>query len=236
MSHSYEPRGGAFLRGGGLSSAVRLLLAWNVILFLVQMVVRLPIEQYLGLIPSRVLHGWVWQLFTYMFLHANFVHILFNMLALWMFGSDLEYLWGTRRFVRYYFFTGVGAGITVVIVNAFILRTGLDQVTIGASGAIYGLLLAFGVTFPDRPVFLYFLFPMRAKYLVVLFGLLELVYGVTGTGAGISHFAHLGGILFGLIYLKGLPGQRALRRWRRERQRGKFTVLDFRDQDEWKRR
>jgi membrane associated rhomboid family serine protease len=230
-SYDLQPRRNAFLSGSSLSSAVKMLLAWNVIVFLVQQLVGPWMEQILGLVPAMVWRGWAWQLLTYMFLHGSFFHIIFNMLALWMFGSELEHLWGTGRFVRYYFFTGIGAGITTALVtpHAFVP-------TIGASGAIYGLLLAYGITFPDRPILLYFLFPIRAKYFVILFGVIELLASFTQPHSGIAHFAHLGGLLFGLLYLKGLPGQRAWQRWRLARKRRKFTVVDFRDNDEWWKR
>jgi membrane associated rhomboid family serine protease len=234
-NYGYEPRGRTFFSGAGLSSAVKLLLAWNVILFLIQQMTQARLGPWMsevfGLVPVLVWRGWVWQLVTYMFLHGGFIHIIFNMLALWMFGSELEYLWGTRRFLRFYFFTGIGAAITTVLVTPH-----SPVPTIGASGAIYGLLLAYGVTFPDRPILLYFLFPIRAKYFVILFGIIELLAPFTSPHSGIAHFAHLGGILFGWLYLKGFPGQRALRNWQRRRQLRKFTVVDFRDQDDWNRR
>ncbi len=230
-NYGYEPRRREFFLGAGLSGAVKMLLAWNVILFLVQQLVHFPLEIYFGLVPALVWHGWVWQLVTYMFLHGGFFHILFNMLALWMFGSELENLWGTTRFVKYYFFTGIGAGIT----TALVMRNSMVP-TIGASGAIYGLLLAYGVTFPNRPILLYFLFPIKAKYFVILFGAVELVASITGTHSGIAHVAHLGGLAFGWLYLRGFPGQGSFRRWQRDRQRRKFKVLDFRDLEDRDRR
>ncbi len=123
----------------------------------------------LYLVPMLVVHSFPWytfQLFTYMFLHGSIGHVLFNMLALWMFGLTLEQTWGTRRFLKYYFLCGIGAGICDVIVNALL---GHNTSTIGASGAIYGLLLAFGVLFPDTQVLMYFLFPIKAKYLVMIY-------------------------------------------------------------------
>jgi len=226
-----QPRRGEFFLGSSLSSAVRMLLVWNVILFLLQQLVDRRLEFYLGLVPAQVWNGYLWQLVTYMFLHGSFMHILFNMFALWMFGSELENLWGTARFVKYYFFTGIGAGISTVLVtpNAF-------TPTIGASGAIYGLLLAYGMTFPDRQILLYFLFPIKAKYFVILFGVLELFASVTSQGSGIAHVAHLGGLVFGWVYLKtGLGGGggigRSFRQWQRRRQMRKFKVLDFPGQD-----
>jgi membrane associated rhomboid family serine protease len=139
-----------------------------------------------------------WQLVTYLFLHGGFFHILFNMLALWMFGVELENVWGTRRFLTYYFLCGIGAGLSNLLITPLFT---MPAPTIGASGAIYGVLLAFGMLFPDAPVFLYFLFPIKAKYFVAIFIGIELWYGVTGTQDGVAHFAHLGGAFVGLIYL-----------------------------------
>jgi membrane associated rhomboid family serine protease len=225
--YGYEPRRREFFFGSQLSSAVRMLMAWNVIFFLAQQLLRSRMEFYLGLIPALVWKGWLWQLVSYMFLHGSFFHILFNMLALWMFGSELENLWGTRRFVKYYFFTGIGAGITTALINPHSIIP-----TIGASGAIYGLLLAYGVTYPDRPILLYFIVPIKAKYFVVLFGMIELVASFSGSHSGIAHLAHLGGLIFGWLYLRGFPGQRAWQRRRREDRMRKFRVVDFRDEDD----
>jgi membrane associated rhomboid family serine protease len=221
-----------FLLGSSLSNAVRMLIAWNVIIYLIQVLTHRSanpywIEKNLGLVPVDVWHGEVWQLVTYLFLHGGFLHILFNMLALWMFGSELEYLWGTRRFVRYYFFTGIGAGITTLVTTPHAIYP-----TIGASGAIFGLLLAYGVIFPNRPILLYFLFPIPAKYFVMIFGAIELFASLSGTQGGVAHFAHLGGLVFGWFYLKGFPGQRFFRRMRQSRKQRKFRVLEFYDDDD----
>jgi membrane associated rhomboid family serine protease len=143
----------------------------------------------------------VWQPFTYMFLHGGLWHIGFNMLALWMFGNVLEHVWGMRRFLNYYLFCGIGAGVTVALV-AFLTGDGLYGVTIGASGSILGLLLAFGMLFPNQIIYLYF-FPVKAKYAVWIFGALSLYFAFSGALAGISHIGHLGGLLFGLIAMKG---------------------------------
>ncbi len=154
-----------------------------------------------GLVPFEVLRrGFLWQLFTYMFLHGGIWHILFNMLVLWMFGLDLERDWGTRRFLKYYFLCGAGAGICVVLV-AMVRPAEMLARTIGASGAIYGLLLAFGVLYADRLILMMFLFPMKAKYAVMIFGAIAFL-GSFERGSGVSHVAHLGGMIFGYIYLK----------------------------------
>jgi membrane associated rhomboid family serine protease len=154
----------------------------------------------LALVPVAVVyHFSIWQLFTYMFLHGGIEHILFNMLALWMFGMTLEQDWGTRRFLKYYFLCGVGAGICDVAVNALMHNWGTR--TIGASGAIFGLLLAFGVLYPNQQVLFFFLFPMKAKYMVMIVGAIAFL-GALHVNSGVSDFAHLGGMAFGYAYLR----------------------------------
>ncbi len=139
---------------------------------------------------------WPWQLATYMFLHGGFGHLFFNMLALWMFGMELENLWGSKRFLTYYLVCGLGAGVANVIVPALL---GPGAPTVGASGAVFGVLVAFGMLFPDRPIYIYFLLPIRAKYFVTAYIVLELFYGVWGMQSGVAHFAHLGGAAVGFV-------------------------------------
>ena len=177
-----------------------------------------------GLFPYLVTHHFeVWRLFTYLFLHAGWFHIIFNMFALWMFGSDLERRWGSRQFLFYYFLTGIGAGICTVV-----LQPSSELPTIGCSGAIFGLLLAYGMFFPDRPILLWMIIPIKAKWFVVLMGAIEFVSSFSDPGSGISHVAHLGGMLFGYVYLRGggVPylWQTRYRDWRRARLRRKFEV------------
>ncbi|PAU95639.1 rhomboid family intramembrane serine protease [Aliifodinibius salipaludis] len=139
----------------------------------------------------------VWQLISYMFLHAGFGHIFFNLFALWMFGQAIENFWGTNRFVLYYFLTGIGAALLHMLIG------GGGAPTLGASGAVYGILLAFGMMFPNRPIMLLFPpIPIKAKYFVAIFGAIELVSGLTRTNSGVAHFAHLGGMLVGFILIK----------------------------------
>jgi membrane associated rhomboid family serine protease len=144
-----------------------------------------------------------WQLVTYGFLHGNFTHILFNMLALWMFGREIELRWGSARFLTYYLVCVGGAGIIQLVVSSLSLRAGGNPYpTIGASGGTFGILLAFGMLFPYRRVMLLFPpIPMEARYFVLLFGGLELFLGMSGLRTGIAHFAHLGGMLFGGILI-----------------------------------
>ena len=147
-----------------------------------------------------------WQLFTYMFLHGGFMHLFFNMLALWMFGMELENTWGSKKFLGYYLLCGIGAGLSTLFISPLF---GVAGPTVGASGAIYGVLIAFGMMYPDRPIFVYFLLPIRARYFVLLYILIEVYSGVTGTSDGVAHFAHLGGAAVGFVYL--LFDQRRLR-------------------------
>lgn len=141
-----------------------------------------------------------WQLLTYGFLHGDTMHLLVNMFGLWMFGSDLERVWGPRRFAAYYLVCVIGAGVVQLLVAAW---QGGIYPTVGASGGVFGILLAFGMTYPNRQVMLLFPpIPMPAKFLVIGYGALELFYGVTGRAPGIAHFAHLGGMLFGFLLLR----------------------------------
>ncbi len=200
----------------------------------------------LGLVPFLVVrYGMVWQLFTYMFLHGELTHILFNMLVLWMFGLDLERDWGTRKFLKYYFLCGVAAGVCVVVV-AFLRPVDMIARTIGSSGAIYGLLLAFGVLYADRIILMMFLFPMKAKYAVMIFGAIAFL-GSWQAASGTSHIAHLGGMIFGYIYLKTrltrrratepvISLQERYKQWRLQRARRKFQVYMRKhgpDHDRW---
>lgn len=193
-----------------------------------------PIFDSLLLMPAAVVRGAVWQLVTYLFLHSlgSIWHIVFNMLTLWMFGAPIEETWGTRRFLQYYFLCGIGAGICVVLAN---LAFGNPyQRVLGASGAIYGLLLAFGMMFPNQTVLMSFLFPIKAKYMVMIFGVIAFMSSFQ-TGSTVSNLAHLGGMIFGFIYMKTQFGKKRTagfdldfqRRWKEyklQRARRKFKV------------
>jgi len=147
-------------------------------------------------------HFQLWQLLSYSFLHGNVMHLLLNMYALWLFGSRMEQLWGTWNFALYYFVCVIGAGLVQLLVASQAAGEGGIYPTIGASGGVFGLLLAFGLTFPNERLML--IFPpvvLRAKWFVLIYGLIELWFGITGTEAGVAHFAHLGGMLFGFILL-----------------------------------
>jgi membrane associated rhomboid family serine protease len=183
-----------FSFGYGLTPVVKNLMIIMGIVFLLQMFLTREIDFYFGLIPLLVWKKYfLWQLFTYIFLHRGFSHIFFNLLALWMFGGELESYWGSKKFLFYFFFCGIGAGIFTVLFSSYPV--------IGASGAIYGILLAYGWLFPNRPILIYFLFPIPAKYMVIIYGLIELFSSSSGTGGGIAHLTHLGGLVFGFFYM-----------------------------------
>jgi membrane associated rhomboid family serine protease len=215
---------------GPITPAVKAIILANIALFVITQFWD-PIIGYLGLTPALVLKkGWVWQVATYMFLHGGAMHILFNMLGVWMFGVELERMWGTKFFARYYAITGLGAGLCVVaapFLPVDALKATYALPTIGASGALYGLLMAFALYYPDRPILMFLLFPVPAKYFVMILGALAFLI----SGGGVSNSAHLGGLLFGYLYLKGrktggLTAEIKYRylKWKMNRLRRKFDV------------
>lgn len=196
MSYPYYQRRISF-GGRPLTPGVKYLLFICAGVFLLQSLAPRQILVFFGLIPILVWKKYFfWQLGTYIFLHGSLFHLVFNLFALWMFGCQLERQWGTKSFLKYFFVTGIGAGICYAIVTP-----GQLSPVIGASGAVYGILLAYGLIFPNQMIYVWFLFPIRAKYFVILFGLIELYASITGAGGGIAHVAHLGGMLFGYIYI-----------------------------------
>jgi membrane associated rhomboid family serine protease len=237
LSYSFGP--------GGLTTAIKALIIANVVMFVLSMFVQ-SITEYLGLMPAAIFQQFrIWQPFTYMFLHGTLSHILFNMLALWMFGTELERMWGTPAFLRYYFATGVAAGLTTILVSMlpFAMTARLFySVTIGASGAIYGLLLAYGVTFPTRPIYIYFLFPIQAKYFVMIMGGIALLSAMGDTGGGIAHITHLGGLVAGYALLRGRRFSPAAEvryrflRWKMDKARKKFGIYSGGKRDDWDNR
>ncbi|MCJ7784552.1 MAG: rhomboid family intramembrane serine protease [Desulfobacterales bacterium] len=201
-----------FSFGHGLAPAVKNLMIAMGVVFLVQQMLRMTsidlyvyyFLNYFALDPEKVWNQYyIWQLFTYIFLHGDFFHILFNLFSLWMFGGELESHWGSRRFLFYFFFCGIGAGIFTVLLSPYPV--------IGASGAIYGVLLAFGWLFPNRPIYIYFLFPLPAKYMVIIFGLIEF-FSSGSAGDGVAHLTHLGGLVFGFFFMAYPAIRQKLRR------------------------
>lgn len=155
-----------------------------------------------------------WQLISYGFMHGSFSHLFFNMFALLMFGSTIEQAWGQRRYAIYYFVCLVGAGLIQLLVASLAVDAGQRPYpTVGASGAVFGLLLAFGMMFPNRQVMLLIPpIPMKARTLVIAYGALELVLGITNSQSGVAHFAHLGGMLFGFGLIQYWRGRWPFRR------------------------
>ena len=244
MRRTSSPYASSFSFGPGpLSTAMKVLIAVNVLIFVAQKPV---LTGMLGLHPSSVVQSlWVWQLGTYMFLHGGVFHILFNMLALWMFGAELERIWGTRYFLKFYFVTGIGAGMLTVLFS--LLPFGASQQlhgsnVIGASGAIYGLLLAYALYFPDRAIYMYFVFPVPAKIFVMIMGAMAFYASFSAAGGGIANATHLGGLLVAYLYLKSARmnplGELKYRylRWKLNRSRKKFDVYSGGRSDDWNRR
>ncbi len=218
---------------GPLTPAIKMIIAANVVMFVLTSVTGRALVEWLGLTPQDTLLGLrIWQPVTYLFLHGGIFHILFNMLALWMFGTELERMWGSRYFTKYYFVTGLGAAATQIVL-AFMPGGFGDQMylttTIGASGAIFGVLLAYALYFPNRTILFMFIFPLPAKIFVMIIGAIAL-YSAMGGGGGVAHSAHLGGLVAGYLYLKGtrvnLLSEIQYRwvKWRINRMRRKFDV------------
>ena len=219
MSEQYSPTGFRVL-----PPVVKNLLIINVLLYLATFTMNrfhIDLTDYLGLHFFLASDFKPYQLITYMFMHGNFEHLFFNMFALWMFGNTLENIWGSKRFLLFYMVCGIGAGLCQEVVQYIQYATTLAQYdsvnlgggqvismasylnlmnTVGASGAIYGLLLAFGMMFPNSMIYLYFFVPIKAKWFVIGYAVIELVSGFIG-GGNVAHFAHLGGMLFGLILI-----------------------------------
>lgn len=249
--HSYGGPSGISFGPGPMTPAVKMLLWANTGVFAASALIPplggLLVEVF-GLRPQAVVTGLrFWQPATYLFLHGGIGHILFNMLVLWMFGVQLERLWGSAWFLRYYFVTGIGAGAATIAAGllpfAFSEPTWYG-VTIGASGAIYGLLMAFAVYYPNTPILLFFLFPIPARYFVMIIGAIAFLQ-VPRSGDSVAHVAHLGGLIVGYLYLKrggrsaaparfGRFGVRAeikyrYLQWRMRRLRRRFRVVPPRD-------
>jgi rhomboid family protein len=245
MRRRSSPYASSFSFGPGpLSTALKVLIGANVVIFVAQLFAPV-LTEVLGLRPIFVLRGfWVWQLVTYMFLHGGFFHIIFNMIALWMFGAELERIWGTRYFVKFYFVTGVGAAALTVLFSLlpFAFAQQLQHsIIIGASGSIYGLLLAYAMYFPDRPIYMYFVFPIPARVFVAIIGAIAFLSSLSDAG-GVANATHLGGLLVAYLFLKSArihPWSEVKYRylkWKINRVRRKFDVYSGGRADDWDRR
>ncbi|HVC19569.1 MAG TPA: rhomboid family intramembrane serine protease [Vicinamibacterales bacterium] len=249
MARRYSSASSPFSFGPGpVTPAVKLLIWTNIAVFLISLVVP-AIVPIFGLIPAAVVHRfYLWQPVTYLFVHGGFFHILFNMLVLWMFGPELERLWGTRFFVKYYFICGIGAAATTVFVALLPFSLSVPMyysVTIGASGALYGLLVAYAMYYPEQRVYMYFLFPIPMKYFVLIIGAIAFFSSFSGVNNGIANFAHLGGLAVGYLYLSYLKGggfhplgemKYRYLKWKINRVRRKFDVHSGGRPSDWNRR
>ncbi len=234
----------------GFSRGVKLLILITCGVFILQWLGNAgipPLAQirfinWFGLNTNTFLHGALWQPFTYLFLHAGFWHLFWNMFGLWMFGVAVEEALGYSRFLRLYIISGVGGGLVDVFLHWILHAVNPLVYTIGASGAIFGILLAFGIMFPNQPVFL--LLPpvsIKAKWLVLGYGVLEFFFAVNPTSDKVAHIAHLGGMLFAFLYLKSRRPNFGLRssydHWKRRRQQRRFEVyMSKRDRHDNSRR
>lgn len=201
---------------GGIPVVTRNILIINVLVFLaINLIRQIDLTQILGMHYIQAKTFYLYQFITYMFTHHDFGHLFFNMFAVFMFGRTMESFWGPKKYLIYYLVTGIGAGIVQQITSFFnfqdllpflsdpSMAALLDRfVVIGASGSVFGLLLAFGMTFPNAPIYIMFIpIPIKAKYMVIGYGVLELVFGISGSADGVAHFAHLGGMLFGIFMI-----------------------------------
>src|SRR3954468_22491011 len=235
---------------GPMSKALKAIIGINILMFLATTFApSLQIE--LGLVPMWVLHERrIWQLVTYMFIHAGLFHIVFNMLALWMFGTELERIWGTRFFLKFYFVTGVGAALLTIL--ASLLPFGATRQLyasdiVGASGAIYGVLLAYALYFPDRKIYYMMLFPIPARVFVLIMGSVAFLSSLSESG-GVANATHLGGLLIAYVYLTTLRKGPRMQlnpwaevkyrwvKWRLASARKKFDVYSGGRGDDWNRR
>lgn len=194
-----------------MTPVVKTVLIVSGVIFLLQLgggAAGVSIDALLGFVPARLAQGWIWQPFTYVFLHAGIFHLLFNLLVIWSIGSELERLWGSRTFIAFFFVCGVGAALVHGIFSLVGIGPGSLAPVVGSSGVVYGLLLAYGILFGDRTMYFFLLFPMPAKYFVALLGAIELVSSVFYSRDGVSHLAHLGGMAFGFLFLVSMASWR----------------------------
>jgi membrane associated rhomboid family serine protease len=183
------------------------------ICFLLQLIfetaMRLQLSEYIGFVPARLAMGFVWQPFTYVLLHSGIFHLLFNLLVIWSMGSELEDRWGSAFFIFYFFVCALGGAAVYGIFSILGWGTSPWVPVIGSSAAVYGLLMAYGILFGDRPLYFFMLFPMPARYFVLILGAIELVSSVFYSRNGVAHTAHLGGMVTGFFTLIAMAKWRA---------------------------
>ena len=182
-----------------LPNGVKILLIINIVVFILMELSgqKSMLFQIFGLVPIAVIQDYkIWQTITYLFVHGGFLHMFFNMFVLWMFGKDLEQDWGQNQFILFYFLCGIGSGLITIIMsmNSFIP-------IVGASGAIYGVLVAYGFTYPNRMVYLYGILPLKVKYMVLVLGMVAFFASLSTSHSTISHITHLAGMIIGILYI-----------------------------------
>ena len=216
MRYQYTSNGYVNSLKYNTNSGVVILLVINVSIFrILELLARVNYELYstlfynLSLVPKDISYTpniveqfYPWQCLTYLFLHGGILHLVFNMLGLWFLGRDLENIWGKENFLKYYLVVGIGAGLLTVLYNLQYVNSINIRPIVGASGAIYGLLLAYGILFPNRKLYIYGIFPVKVKNAVIFLGLISFFYSITLSDSGISHITHLSGLIIGLLYLK----------------------------------
>jgi membrane associated rhomboid family serine protease len=184
-----------------------------------------PFLDIFGLVPHNVFaKGYVWQLITYMFFHGNLTHLLFNLLAFWMFGSELVMKWEGKQFMKFFLVCGLGAGIFHLATTYLFFYDSVTRFipTVGASGAIYGILMAYALLFGNRMILFFFVFPMKARTAVLIIGAIEIYYSITATSDGIAHLAHLGGMAVGYLYLRFSHLHYSFQMWKYQKSRDKL--------------
>lgn len=192
---------------------VKSLVISSAVLFILQLALEqwagFPLSHVLGFVPGRLLQGWIWQPFTYAFLHDGLLHLIFNLLILWTVGGELELLWGRVNFLAYCFVAALGAALFHGMFSLAGIGPGPQSPVIGSSGIVFGLLLAYGILMGHRVMYFFMVFPMPAKYFVMLIGAVELVSSVFYSKSGVAHLAHLGGMVFGFLFLVAMAQWRA---------------------------
>jgi len=212
--------------GGPLTPVVKALIITCGVTFILQHLAGEKMLAIFGLIPYTVYNDlFVWQLVSYIFVHGDIFHLIFNLIALYVFGCELERRWNSWFFFKYFFICGVGAGISTVC-----LSPSMTIPTVGASGSIFGILLAYAFYFPNRKIYINFIFPIKVKYLVLLYGLLTFYFSFSRSGGNVAHIAHLGGMACGFIYLNFYSFKhlimKQIRKYKARRIRKRYRVID----------
>ena len=200
MKYQFQSDRGQFSwRPRYFTDAIKVLIGLNLLLYVFKTISleEVNLVEILGLSPETI---WplIWQPVTYMFVHGDFWHVAINMLVLFLFGSELETIWGRQGFIKYYLITGVGSGLVWLVFQSF---ASAPAYLIGASGAVYGILTAYGLMFPNRIVYIYFLFPVRVKWFVIILGAVAF-FSSLGNHSNISHLTHLSGMIIGFSYMR----------------------------------